>query len=53
LSSKKQYEAFKSLLLNAYKKGNNQQVELEELMAGLKQELKETFQLKEQTRVGK
>ncbi|WP_277680363.1 hypothetical protein [Gracilibacillus dipsosauri] len=51
--SNKQYEAFKTLLLNTYKKGNSKQVELEELMVGLKRELKETFQLKEQTRAEK
>lgn len=51
--SNKQYEAFKTLLLNTYQKGNSKQVEFEELMAGLKQELKEAFQLKEQTRVEK
>lgn len=35
--------------MNTFEKGNTENVNFEELMTGLKQDLKKTFQLKEKT----
>ncbi len=41
--SKNKYRDIKHVLINAYQKGNDQSAELDEIMAGLRHDLKEYF----------